>query len=527
MSPEEREELLAAHALGALPGPEAAEVEALVRRDPGAAERLAAYREIADLDPAVAERMLRSARRMRQSGRRRFLVRRAAVITASLVVVAVLGVLIGVRLGGGDDSAPVPAPIPEVKKWPPPPPAGHAADYSVDAQEVMIELRVWQNVDDPRDVWVRAHAPSAGGEAPDPVPFPLDEEHPESVKRGGHDYRDLTVAGVELRLVQRISAPERIFVRACPTPCFSALDPRGEVPVWEWWPWQISSRHPLGMIALPLDHGHSEFNGARYRYGDSAIAVPVGNPELEADREYLLALRDALAGTAELNWSASTPTSEWEGVRLTGWPPRVTGLDLADRGLDGEIWGWLGDLTDLTELRLDGNRLTGRVPSKLARLTGLRVVGLAGNALEGCVPPALRGARYHDLARLGLADCDPPTRILISEGPPGDYPLLSEGSYRWQYRDNSPIHAVLDLPPGQEFHVYLHGTLTDIVPPPLDRVRVAFGQENWLGLHRPNGLESGRSHYAEDDPAIFAILEQIAASVWVTVGDDRGEWVWP
>ena len=59
------------------------------------------------------------------------------------------------------------------------------------------------------------------------------------------------------------------------------------------------------MLALPLDDGHST-NG-RYHFGDLAVAVPTANPGLLADREYLLALKDALEG-------AQGPTS-------TGRPP--------------------------------------------------------------------------------------------------------------------------------------------------------------------------------------------------------------
>ena len=107
MRPEEREELLAAYALDALSGPEADEVEALVASDPEAAEQLAAYREIADLigleaplrrtDPALRERMLQSAQRMRPTASRRFPVLRVAAIAASLAIVAI-AVSWGIRL---------------------------------------------------------------------------------------------------------------------------------------------------------------------------------------------------------------------------------------------------------------------------------------------------------------------------------------------------------------------------------------------------------------------------------------------
>lgn len=107
MRPEEREELLAAYALDALSGPEADEVEALIRTDADAAGQLAAYREIADLigleaplrrtDPALRERMLQAAQRMRPASSRRFPVLRVAALAAALAVVAV-AVSWGVRL---------------------------------------------------------------------------------------------------------------------------------------------------------------------------------------------------------------------------------------------------------------------------------------------------------------------------------------------------------------------------------------------------------------------------------------------
>src|SRR2546428_13956457 len=71
MTPEEREQLLAAYALGTLPGPEAAEVEALVRSDSAAARELESFHDIVDYvalaaplrraDPRLRDRVLRAA----------------------------------------------------------------------------------------------------------------------------------------------------------------------------------------------------------------------------------------------------------------------------------------------------------------------------------------------------------------------------------------------------------------------------------------------------------------------------------
>lgn len=99
MRPEERDELLAAYALGALSGPEAAAVESLVREDPTAAEQLASYHEIVDLialdvplrraDPALRDRVLRATRRMETSRRRRIPVLQIAAAAAMLATLAV------------------------------------------------------------------------------------------------------------------------------------------------------------------------------------------------------------------------------------------------------------------------------------------------------------------------------------------------------------------------------------------------------------------------------------------------------
>lgn len=104
MTPEERDDLLTAYALGTLPGSEAAVVEDLVRRDSSAAHELARYHEIVDLvaltaplrraDPALRTRVLGAARQSRD--RRGALARWrpwqiASAAVAAAVVVAVFG----------------------------------------------------------------------------------------------------------------------------------------------------------------------------------------------------------------------------------------------------------------------------------------------------------------------------------------------------------------------------------------------------------------------------------------------------
>ena len=183
-----------------------------------------------------------------------------------------------------------------------------------------------------------------------------------------------------------------------------------------------------------------------------AVPNPAANPGLVADCETLLGLRDALRGTATLNWSAERAMAQWTGVITGGTPARVTGVVLVGKRLAGVIPAELGELGELRQLKLHQNRLTGALPVELGglsrlgtlvlssnRLTGvippefgnlrsLHSLGLDNNNLTGslppglarlplswlwvknndftgCVPPALRGVHTNDLAGLRLPDC--------------------------------------------------------------------------------------------------------------------------
>ena len=152
---------------------------------------------------------------------------------------------------------------------------------------------------------------------------------------------------------------------------------------------------------------------------DGAVADPANNPGLVSDCNGLLAARDALAGSATLNWSASTPIVEWQGVTVGGSPQRITELDLHDAELNGAIPtelnrldnlkrlvlrenkltgpipAWLGDLANLEELSLWGNQLSGPIPTSLGKLVNLGKLLLSRNALSGPIP-----AELGDLANL-------------------------------------------------------------------------------------------------------------------------------
>ena len=111
-------------------------------------------------------------------------------------------------------------------------------------------------------------------------------------------------------------------------------------------------------------------------------AVPdyANNSGLMRDCETLLEAKDALRGTAALNWSVDVTIADWDGVTVEGTPGRVTRLSLPSKSL------------------------TGTIPAALARLD-LTTLKLAGNTLTGCIPVALQDVPTNDLDDLGLPDC--------------------------------------------------------------------------------------------------------------------------
>ena len=60
-----------------------------------------------------------------------------------------------------------------------------------------------------------------------------------------------------------------------------------------------------------------------------AVANPDGNTDLVSDCETLLSTKDALAGGAALNWTASAPIARWSGITVGGDPERITAIEFA------------------------------------------------------------------------------------------------------------------------------------------------------------------------------------------------------
>ena len=122
------------------------------------------------------------------------------------------------------------------------------------------------------------------------------------------------------------------------------------------------------------------------------------------DRDVLVALYHATNGDNwrdSDNWLSDAPLGTWYGVN-TDDNGRVIELVLWFNNLSGTIPPELGDLTALTELRLNGNQLRGTIPPELGNLTALTSFNLSGNQLSGTIPPEL--GHLSALTSLNLSD---------------------------------------------------------------------------------------------------------------------------
>ena len=118
-------------------------------------------------------------------------------------------------------------------------------------------------------------------------------------------------------------------------------------------------------------------------------AVQADAPDLAGDCAVLLDLHNQLTGSAILSpaWSVTTAIGSWQGITVRN--SRVATLDLLRASLDGILPAQLGQLSELTQLYLHGNRLTGTIPAELGSLSKLEALTLNRNQLTGTIPAEL------------------------------------------------------------------------------------------------------------------------------------------
>ena len=131
--------------------------------------------------------------------------------------------------------------------------------------------------------------------------------------------------------------------------------------------------------------------GETVQQARARLSAPADAGSPTTDRAALIALYNATDGPNwenNTNWDTDEPLGEWHGV-TTDANGRVTRLVLRGREMSGEIPSELGNLSDLTDLRLYRSQLSGPIPPELGKLTNLTVLYLYRNQLSGPIPPDL------------------------------------------------------------------------------------------------------------------------------------------
>ncbi|XVE96283.1 hypothetical protein REPUB_Repub02eG0207700 [Reevesia pubescens] len=116
----------------------------------------------------------------------------------------------------------------------------------------------------------------------------------------------------------------------------------------------------------------------------------ISENSLETDKEILLNLKSFLeernrinrGGYEEWNQASSIPC-DWYGILCSPDGARVTGIDLSDNRINGEMFNNFSALGKLQFLDLSKNTLSGAIPDDLNRCRSLVYLNLSHNILEG------------------------------------------------------------------------------------------------------------------------------------------------
>ncbi|KAF8408157.1 hypothetical protein HHK36_007299 [Tetracentron sinense] len=116
----------------------------------------------------------------------------------------------------------------------------------------------------------------------------------------------------------------------------------------------------------------------------------VAGSSLETDREVLIELKSFLEDNNRVNrgrymeWSEqSLSHCDWPGISCSGNGGRVTGINLSNYNISGEIFRNFSALTELTDLDLSMNTIDGEIPADLSLCKNLRYLNLSHNILKG------------------------------------------------------------------------------------------------------------------------------------------------
>lgn len=111
----------------------------------------------------------------------------------------------------------------------------------------------------------------------------------------------------------------------------------------------------------------------------------------QRDRMALEALYYATNGPNWRNtWNLNQPIANWYGIKLND-QGCVSSINLMGNNLSGSLPTEIGNLVDVTYMRLNNNSLTGSIPTSIGNLAKLRSLFLSYNQLNGQIPYEMIG----------------------------------------------------------------------------------------------------------------------------------------
>lgn len=118
----------------------------------------------------------------------------------------------------------------------------------------------------------------------------------------------------------------------------------------------------------------------------------INESQAQIEKDALIALYKATNGDKWVrkdNWCSDKPLSEWYGVECFQPNSEVWNLFLESNNLTGILPSEIGNLTNLLHLSLAYNSIEGSIPIELGNLTKIYDIYINDNKLSGKIPPEL------------------------------------------------------------------------------------------------------------------------------------------
>ncbi|XP_022764257.1 probable LRR receptor-like serine/threonine-protein kinase At3g47570 [Durio zibethinus] len=114
----------------------------------------------------------------------------------------------------------------------------------------------------------------------------------------------------------------------------------------------------------------------------------------DTDQQALLEFKAKITGDQLRvmdSWNSSSHFCQWYGVTCGRRHQRVTRLELQFMKLVGSVSPYIGNLSFLRALNLEGNSFNNEIPQEIGRLRRLEILQLANNSISGEIPSNLSG----------------------------------------------------------------------------------------------------------------------------------------